>query len=148
MIKYNDVYMGTLPPNWGANKKIKNITFSITDDCNLRCTYCYFTHKTHKNKMSFSTAQKAIDDILTNPSNNSFEGVIWEFIGGEPTIEMNLVDKISDYILYKMYKLNHKWLYCYRFMIGTNGLLYSSKEFQNYIKKHQGNLTVAVTIDV
>lgn len=139
--------MGTLPPVWGGNKKIKNITFSITDDCNLRCTYCYFTHKTHKNIMSFSTAQKAIDNILTDSSNNIFDGVIWEFIGGEPTIEMNLVDKISDYILYRMYKLNHKWLYCYRFMVGTNGLLYSSKEFQNYIKKHRGNLTVAVTID-
>jgi radical SAM peptide maturase (CXXX-repeat target family)/CXXX repeat peptide maturase len=147
MKKPNNVYMGTLPPMWGANKKIKNITFSVTDECNLRCTYCYFKHKTHKNVMKLETAKKAVDDILTDPNCETFDGAIWEFIGGEPTIEMELIDKISDYILYKMYKLRHKWLYCYRFMIGTNGLLYTSEAFQQYIRKHHGNLSVAVTID-
>lgn len=147
MFEVKNVYMGTLTPSWGANKKIKTITFSITDDCNLRCTYCYFTHKTHKNVMTFATAQKAIDDILTESLYDNYEGVIWEFIGGEPTIEMDLIDKISDYILFRMYELDHKWLYCYRFMIGTNGLLYDDDAVQNYIKKHYGNLYVAITID-
>ncbi len=136
-----------MPVAWGAEKKIKNITFSITDECNLRCTYCYFTHKNHKNKMTFDIAKKAVDDILSDPSNEIFDGVIWEFIGGEPTLEMQLIDEISDYILYKMYEKEHKWLFCYRFMIGTNGLLYGSKEFQKYIRKHRGNLSVAITID-
>lgn len=147
MITLHNVYMGTLPPIWGGNKRIKTITFSITDECNLRCTYCYFKHKTHKNVMTFDTAKKAIDDILTDSSNNKYDGVIWDFIGGEPTLEMGLIDKISDYILYRMYELNHKWLYCYRFMIGTNGLLYCNPEFQQYIKKHRGNISVTVTID-
>ena len=147
MITKNEVYMGTLEPAWGSRQKIKNITFSITDECNLRCTYCYFTHKTSKNIMSFETAKKAVDDILTEPMYDVYDGVIWEFIGGEPTIEMGLIDKISDYILYKMYILNHKWLYCYRFMIGSNGLMYRSQSVQNYIKKHSYNLYFAITID-
>lgn len=147
MINNNKVYMGSLPHMWGADKKIKDITFSITDECNLRCTYCYFTHKNHKNIMTFETAKKAVDDILTENLYCTYDGVIWDFIGGEPTIEMELIDKISDYILYRMYQLNHKWLYCYRFMIGTNGLLYDSDEFQAYINKHYGNLYVGITID-
>lgn len=147
MFEKPKVYMGSLISSWESNKRIKNISFSITDDCNLRCTYCYFKHKTNKNVMSFEVAQKAVDDILTESLYDEFEGVVWEFIGGEPTIEMELIDKISDYILYKMYTLNHKWLYCYRFMIGSNGLLYDSLPVQNYIKKHRNNLYVAITID-
>ena len=60
------VYMGKSSPSWGQHKKIKYITFSVTDECNLRCTYCYFTHKTDKNVMSFSVAKAAVDDILNN----------------------------------------------------------------------------------
>lgn len=146
-MKKEDVYMGKMEPSWGGNKHIKYITFSVTDECNLRCTYCYFTHKTHKNVMSFEVAKAAVDDILSNDEYLQFDGVVWDFIGGEPTIEMELIDQISDYIVYKMYKGNHKWLSCYHFMLGTNGLLYDSSPMQQYIKKHGTNLYVALTID-
>lgn len=141
------VYMGKSSPSWGQHKKIKYITFSVTDECNLRCTYCYFTHKTDKNVMSFSVAKAAVDDILNNTDNLRFDGVVWDFIGGEPTLEMKLIDQISDYILFQMYQKKHKWLSCYHFMIGTNGLLYKSVSVQNYIKKHGSNLYIAITID-
>lgn len=146
-MKLNDVYMGKSPVQWGHNKKIKTITFSITDECNLRCKYCYFTHKSSFNVMDIQTAQKAVDDVLNDSNYDYYDGVIWDFIGGEPTIEMDLIDQISDYILYKMYKLKHKWLLCYRFMMGTNGILYDSKQVQKYIMKHGINLYVPVTID-
>ena len=88
-MKLETVYMGKMEPSWGDNKKIKYITFSVTDDCNLRCAYCYFTHKTDKNKMSFDVAKSAVDDILSNDEFKAFDGVVWEFIGGEPTLEMD-----------------------------------------------------------
>ncbi|MCI9450167.1 MAG: radical SAM peptide maturase, CXXX-repeat target family [Clostridiales bacterium] len=146
-MKKTNVYMGSMTPTWMEHKKIKNITFSVTDDCNLRCTYCYFTHKNCKNVMSLSTAKLAVDNILSDKRYDDFDGAVWEFIGGEPTLEMALIDQISDYILIQMYRLNHKWLYCYRFMIGTNGILYEDKKFQSYISKHNRNLYVGVTID-
>ena len=147
MMNTKKVIMGSMPPNWGSTGKIKNISLSITDECNLRCTYCYFSHKTSKNVMTFGTAKKVIDDILEEHLYDNYDGVIWDFIGGEPTIEMELIDQISDYILYKMYDMRHHWLKCYRFMIGTNGLLYDSEPLQKYIEKHRGNLYVAITID-
>ena len=52
----NSVYMGTNSETWMAHKKIKYITFSVTDDCNLACAYCYFTHKTNKKIMSLEVA--------------------------------------------------------------------------------------------
>lgn len=146
-MKKENVYMGTLIKPWMDHKNIKYITFSVTDDCNLACKYCYFTHKTNKHKLSLDVAKKAVDYILSEDSFNIHDGVVWDFIGGEPTLEMDLIDKICDYILYKMYILNHKWLYCYRIMIGTNGLLYDSPNFQNFLQKHGKNLHVNITVD-
>ena len=143
----NNVYMGTLVDQWMPNKNIKYITFNVTDDCNLACKYCYFTHKTNKNVMSFEVASKAIDSILCNSDFLIHDGVVWDFIGGEPTLELDLIEKICDYVLLRMYQLNHKWLYCYRFLIGSNGLLYSHPKMQKIIKKHGMNLQVNITID-
>jgi len=142
-----DVYMGTMPTKWMSSKNIKTITFNVTDDCNLACTYCYFIHKSSCSKMDFSTAKKAVDYILHEESFQTYDGVVWDFIGGEPTLEAPLISKICDYILESMYHLNHKWLYCYRFMIGTNGLLYSNEEVQKLIKRYKRNLQIAITID-
>ena len=146
-MKKESVYMGTLVRSWMDNKRIKNVTFSVTDNCNLMCKYCYFTHKTDKNKMTFDVAKRTVDYLLSDESSLLYDGVIWDFIGGEPTLEMDLIDQICDYILYKMYTENHKWLFCYRIMIGTNGLLYASQKFQRFLFKHNINLHVAITID-
>ena len=89
----NNVYMGTLVDQWMPNKNIKYITFNVTDDCNLACKYCYFTHKTNKNVMSFEVASKAIDSILCNSDFLIHDGVVWDFIGGEPTLELDLIEK-------------------------------------------------------
>lgn len=141
------VFMGTYPTAWKEDKKIKYITFNVTEDCNLACTYCYFTHKNNKNRMSYDVAIKAVDNILQDTSLLYYDGVVWDFIGGEPTLEISLIDKICDYILIRMFQLEHKWFYCYRFMIGTNGLLYETKEMQQFIRKHGMNLNVNITVD-
>ncbi|WP_346890599.1 hypothetical protein [Clostridium sp. UBA3887] len=41
----NNISMGKLPVVWG-DRRIKDITFSVTEECNLRCKYCYMTGKT------------------------------------------------------------------------------------------------------
>ena len=80
----------------------KNITFQVTEDCNLRCTYCYQVHKT-PSYMSFSTAKQFIDDLLDNDklstycSIDNIEAYVLEFIGGEPLLCIDLIDQIVDY---------------------------------------------------
>lgn len=95
--------------------------------------------------MSFDVAKKAIDYIL----NQDFQekSIIWEFIGGEPFLEIDLIDKICDYIKLKMYRLNHKWFDSYRFSFTTNGLNYSINKVQRFIKKNIKHLSIAITID-
>lgn len=75
------------------NGLAKNITFIVTKDCQLACKYCYLVGKNEKEKMSFSVAQQAIDYILSRESEFVEESVIWDFIGGEPFLEIDLIDQ-------------------------------------------------------
>ena len=142
-----DVYMGTTPMGWQAHKFIKTITFNVTDDCNLACTYCYFVNKSSHSKMTIEIAKKAVDYILTCKEFEVYDGVVWDFIGGEPTIEIELIGQICDYILEKMFDISHKWFYCYKFMMCSNGLLYSSAGVQKLIRKYGSNLQISISID-
>ena len=78
--------------------------------------------------MSFETIQPFLDKLF----NNQFEavttentgGLIIEFIGGEPFMQIDLISQITDYIFDLMLELNHPWLQFLRISICTNGILY------------------------
>lgn len=129
--------------------KTKNITFIVTKDCQLACKYCYLVGKNEKERMSFEIAKKAIDYILANEKNDLFatQSVIFDFIGGEPFLEIDLVDKICDYIKSELFRLNHHWFNSYRFSFSTNGINYDSEKVQNYIAKNFDHLSIGITID-
>lgn len=139
-----DVKMGKLQRTFN-NGNYQDITLSVTEECNLRCKYCYMVGKNTFSRMSWDTAKKAVDEILSMPV--KFDSVVWDFIGGEPTLEMELIDRITDYIKIRTFELNHPWFGNSMFFIGSNGLLYESKAVQNYLEKNRGISTVAITID-
>lgn len=141
------VMMGQQPTQWMPGTS-KNITFCVTEDCNFACKYCYMTGKNTKVKMNFETAKKAVDYILSNTDKEfDYEGVVWDFIGGEPFLEIELVDKICDYIKIRMFALNHKWFNAYRFSFSSNGSLYHTRKVQDYILKNRLHLSIGLSID-
>jgi sulfatase maturation enzyme AslB (radical SAM superfamily) len=81
-----------------------------------------------------------IDSYNTN-------GVVFEFIGGEPFLEIELIDQITDYLVSEMIRLNHPWATKHIFSISTNGILYFDPRVQEYIKKHFWNLSLSISID-
>lgn len=125
----------------------KNITFIVTKDCQLACKYCYLVGKNEQEKMSWETAKQAIDFILSNEIEFKEEAVIWDFIGGEPFLEIELIDKICDYLKTEMFKRNHHWFDSYRFSFSTNGINYHTKSVQDFIKKNHNHLSIGITID-
>ena len=74
----------------------KQITLVITEQCNLDCAYCYENHKSFK-KMDFGTAKKIIDKELTDEEN--YEEITIDLFGGEPFLNIDLIQQISDYML-------------------------------------------------
>jgi uncharacterized protein len=125
----------------------KSITFIVTKDCQLVCKYCYLVGKNIKERMSWDVAKQAIDYILSNPQLFNEESVIFDFIGGEPFIEIDLIDRICDYIKVQLFEKNHHWFNSYRFSFSTNGINYHEEKVQNYIEKNREHLSIGITID-
>lgn len=118
-MEYREVKMGKLLPSFNGGN-YQDITLCVTEECNLRCKYCYMYNKNSVHVMSIDTAKKAVDFILSQEV--KFPAAVWNFIGGEPTLEMDLVDEITDYIKYRMYELDHPWFEQHAFLIETNGV--------------------------
>ena len=125
----------------------KSITFIVTKDCQLACKYCYLVGKNTKERMSWDVAKRAIDYILDHEADMKEESVIWDFIGGEPFLEIDLIDKICDYLKVEMFRRNHHWFNSYRFSFSTNGINYSTDKVQQFIKKNHEHLSIGITID-
>ena len=125
----------------------KTITFIVTKDCQLACKYCYLVGKNSKERMSFEVAKKAIDYILSHEDEMLEESVVFDFIGGEPFLEIELKDKVCDYIKTEMFRLNHHWFNSFRFSFSTNGINYHEKKIQDFIKKNRNHLSIGITID-
>lgn len=139
--------MKKLRKSWGDGTTSKNITFIVTKDCQLACKYCYLVGKNESERMSWEVAKQAIDYILDNEQDFPEQSVIWDFIGGEPFLEIELIDKICDYLKTEMYSRNHHWFNSYRFSFSTNGINYHTKEVQDFIKKNHSHLSIGITID-
>lgn len=125
----------------------KNITFIVTKDCQLACKYCYLVGKNEKERMTWEVAKAAIDYILDRETEFREESVIWDFIGGEPFIEIDLIDRICDYIKLELFRRNHHWFNSYRFSFSTNGINYDSEKVQKFINKNKSHLSIGITID-
>lgn len=131
---------------WGRERAL-TVTFIVTEDCNLRCKYCYIVHKRSDSKMKFDTAKQAVDYLLTSLEKKKSEPIIVEFIGGEPLIEVELIDKVCDYFKLRAYELGHDWYWNYRFSITTNGVNYGDESVQKYINKNKNKVSITMTVD-
>lgn len=125
----------------------KEITFIVTKDCQLACKYCYLVGKNTKERMTWEVAKEAIDYILDHETDFKEESVIWDFIGGEPFLEIELIDKVCDYLKTEMYRREHHWFNSYRFSFSTNGINYHEDRVQQFIKKNYNHLSIGITID-
>ena len=130
-----------------------NVTFQVTDACNLCCTYCYQINKGH-HTMPLEVAQKFIDLLLANDENTQqyidisvSDAIILDFIGGEPFLEVELIDQILDYFLKRVIEEDHKWQYNWRISISSNGTLYFDPKVQKFFDKWMDHLSFNISID-
>jgi len=87
---------------------LSNIVFEVTDACNLSCTYCgysdlYSRHDARKDKfMRFDLARAVIDYVIdfwhTHASPAFPKRLNIGFYGGEPLLNITLIEEIVDYI--------------------------------------------------
>ncbi len=131
----------------------KSVTFQVTEDCNLRCSYCYQICKSAA-AMDFSVAAAFIDTLFRMDAEGSAwvnereaYAIILEFIGGEPLLEVGLMERIIDYFYDKAIALRHRWAVHHRISLSTNGMLYFTQPVQRFIQKYRGRLSLSITLD-
>lgn len=130
----------------------RTVTFQVTDACNLACTYCYQINKGTR-RMSLETAKKFVDLLLDADDSNTYINsnispfIIIEFIGGEPLLEIELIDKIMDYFIEQCFIRQHPWATRYVISLCSNGVLYFDPRVQRFFNKHRNHLSLNITID-
>lgn len=140
------MYMHKSNGEWQAGTA-KSITFIVTKDCQLACKYCYLVGKNVHERMPWEVARQAVDYILNHEAEMTEESVVWDFIGGEPFLEIDLIDRICDYLKTEMFRRGHHWFNSYRFSFSTNGVNYHEDRVQRFIEKNRDHLSIGITID-
>ncbi len=125
----------------------QEISFTVTERCNLNCSYCYLPKKNSEKVMTFEVAKKALDYFLENSDFFSSPQVLLNFIGGEPLLNISLMDEITDYFKIETYKRNHRWFGNYKITFTTNGTELQNPQVINYIEKNRMCLYPAVSLD-
>lgn len=89
--------------------------------CNLRCRYCYSEAAPNKNiNLTFEKGQKGIDFLFDNAKKiNSNQISISFHGGGEPTVNIGLINKLVEYAERKATSTN----IAVKFSISTNGTI-------------------------
>lgn len=152
-----DEHMIRLFPQYkpdGTKKKFMYITFQVTEDCSLRCTYCYQPKKVKK-YMTFDVAKAAIDNLFYDAKNNpesplsynNLQGVIIDFIGGEPFLNIDLILQVIEYIENKLIEENSPWLYFHRYSFSSNGVAYFDPRVQYMMDRYGSLISIGITVD-
>lgn len=132
---------------------VDNMTFVITQNCNLRCTYCYEHNKNCNSVMSWDVAKRTVDMLFEEDKKHGYIGgnensaMLLEFIGGEPLLEVDLIDKILSYFRWKAISENHRWAVQHMIAISTNGINYETEKVQKFIEKYKERLSISISID-
>jgi len=124
------------------NSRIQQLTLQVTQNCNLRCSYCAYSggyehQRTHSNKtMPLSIMKKSIDFAMARSKESGFLYI--GFYGGEPLLEIRQIQTCVDYV---------KEVYGGRavmYNITTNGTLFNDKIIKFLM---ENNINVTISID-
>lgn len=115
------------------------LTLFPTNQCNLRCIYCYASAGDHKTKtMKWQYATSAIDIIVENAKKTGNNSITVGFHGGgEPLFRWDFIQKITNYVETQS-KANNLNLNLYS---ATNGVL-SEKQLE-WITYHFSDLNIS-----
>ena len=121
---------------------------------NLAVHNCYQINK-KTNMMTKETARACVDLLFdlwdkNDPDsiiNHSTKALILDYIGGEPLLNVPIMDFINSYFMERCIELHHPWALTWRASICSNGLNYFNQDFQDYLKKWGHKTSFAITLD-
>lgn len=115
----------------------KTVTLTLTESCNLRCSYCYEDNKSPRN-MTFEIAKKIID--LELAMDDGAKAINFELFGGEPFLHFDIIKNIVEYLRLK------KDVKPFKLFVTTNGTLVHG-EVQNWLAENKCFIGCGLSLD-
>jgi len=97
--------------------------------------------------MSSDTAERSVEFIANEPLYSDYDTLCFHFTGGEPLLQIELIEEITEMGLNKLEAGQHRWHNSFKVAITTNGILYDDPRVQRYIERYKNLLSVSVTLD-
>ena len=119
------------------NSLVKTVAITLTEKCNLKCSYCYEDNKSPRN-MALETAIKIIDLELT--MDDGAKAINFELFGGEPFLCFNMVKNIVEYLKTK------KGARPFKLFLTTNGTLVHG-DVQKWLTKNRCFIGCGLSLD-
>jgi len=116
-----------------------NLTLNVSQQCNLRCAYCYARHST--DNMKPETARQSIDFLFDEFS--ELERFSLSFYGGEPLLNFHTIESAVHYAVERCARAN---LPKPEFGLTTNGTL-MNHDIATFLGSHSFHVTVSVDGD-
>jgi len=110
---------------------------TLTEYCNLNCTYCYEKNKTLK-EMSYETAIKIVEKELS--VDDGYDNCEIQFFGGEPFVCFYTLQKICEFIW------SRRWPKKYVCFATTNGTLIHD-EIQTWLYENKEKFRCGLSLD-
>ncbi len=128
-------------------ESIRYIVFEVTDNCNLKCTYCaygecYTGYDSRENKdLPFSLAKKTLDFFAGKWKKAQKQGMLEQvtiaFYGGEPLLNFELISQVVHYC--ESLGLGEKF---FKYNMTTNGLLL--QKYQDFLIEKGFHLAISL----
>lgn len=118
------------------NKPIKNLTFILTNDCTMRCIYCYAEGGKNSTTLSIQTIEGVLNDIVTRINKGYTGSLDISFHGGDISSCWNLFVKSVKTIRKILLDKTR-----YSISLGINGVL--SNHQINWIVENTNSATVS-----
>ncbi len=111
-----------------------DLTLLITNDCNLRCKYCFADGGEKKNYMTPEMAVRIVDNVFRTTHRRN---VKISFFGGEPTLNFEVIKKVVSSVQLLAQEADK----VYSFYITTNGVL--SQTNLDYLINHDFTFVIS-----
>ncbi len=115
------------------SQDIEEIRFNLTQQCNLRCSYCYVDFSNEK--LEYITGKNIIDFFIEQKGDTKYISFFW----GEPFLEFENLKKLTEYAFQKA---NQFWKKVY-FTIATNFTLIN-RERINFLKDYDFKIHISL----
>lgn len=127
------------PPPQTSVSVVKALCLLVSQDCNLRCEYCFAGEGEYgaKGLMTLETAKAAVDFLIQASGNR--RNLEIDFFGGEPLLNFDVVKETVAYARSKEAAAEKR----FRFTITTNGLLLSDDK-TDFINANMDNAVLSL----